>query len=38
MLPLDLPLFPLPNVVLFPDVCLPLRIFEPRTGRCSRRR
>jgi len=30
MLPLDLPLFPLPNVVLFPDVCLPLRIFEPR--------
>ena len=30
MLPLDLPLFPLPNVVLFPDVCLPLHIFEPR--------
>jgi len=30
MLPVDLPLFPLPNVVLFPDVCLPLHIFEPR--------
>jgi uncharacterized protein len=30
MLPLDLPLFPLPNVVLFPDVCLPLHVFEPR--------
>jgi Lon protease-like protein len=26
----DLPLFPLPNVVLFPHVCLPLHIFEPR--------
>ena len=25
-----LPLFPLPNVVLFPDVFLPLHIFEPR--------
>jgi len=25
-----LPLFPLPNVVLFPDVLLPLHIFEPR--------
>src|SRR5207249_6979709 len=25
-----LPLFPLPNVVLFPNVFLPLRIFEPR--------
>jgi len=24
------PLFPLPDVVLFPDVSLPLRIFEPR--------
>lgn len=24
------PLFPLPNVVLFPDVFLPLHIFEPR--------
>ena len=25
-----LSLFPLPNVVLFPNVCLPLHIFEPR--------
>src|SRR5438552_18936945 len=25
-----LPIFPLPNVVLFPNVFLPLRIFEPR--------
>ena len=24
------PLFPLPNVVLFPDVFLPLHIFEER--------
>jgi uncharacterized protein len=30
MLPSDLPLFPLPSVVLFPDVTLPLHIFEPR--------
>lgn len=30
MLPATLPLFPLPNVVLFPDVFLPLHIFEPR--------
>ena len=30
MLPPTIPLFPLPNVVLFPDVCLPLHIFEPR--------
>jgi uncharacterized protein len=30
MLPSTLPLFPLPNVVLFPNVCLPLHIFEPR--------
>lgn len=29
-LPDDLPLFPLPNVVLFPDAYLPLHIFEPR--------
>ena len=26
----SLPLFPLPNVVLFPNVFLPLHIFEPR--------
>jgi uncharacterized protein len=30
MLPATIPLFPLPNVVLFPSVCLPLHIFEPR--------
>jgi Lon protease-like protein len=30
MLPLELAIFPLPNVVLFPDVSLPLHIFEPR--------
>jgi len=30
MLPPALPLFPLPNVVLFPNVLLPLHIFEPR--------
>jgi Lon protease-like protein len=30
MLPLTIPLFPLPNVVLFPNVFLPLHIFEPR--------
>ena len=29
-LPIILPLFPLPNVVLFPQVLLPLHIFEPR--------
>lgn len=29
-LPTLLPLFPLPNVVLFPQVLLPLHIFEPR--------
>ena len=28
--PSTIPLFPLPDVVLFPDVALPLRIFEPR--------
>jgi Lon protease-like protein len=30
MLPSTIPLFPLPNVVLFPSVTLPLHIFEPR--------
>ncbi len=30
MLPSSIPVFPLPNVVLFPTVCLPLHIFEPR--------
>lgn len=30
MLPPILPIFPLPNVVLFPNVSLPLHIFEPR--------
>ena len=30
MLPPALPIFPLPNVVLFPNVFLPLHIFEPR--------
>jgi Lon protease-like protein len=30
MLPPTIPIFPLPNVVLFPTVCLPLHIFEPR--------
>jgi Lon protease-like protein len=30
MLPPTIPIFPLPNVVLFPDVFLPLHIFEPR--------
>ena len=30
MLPPVLPLFPLPNVVLFPGVFLPLHIFEER--------
>jgi Lon protease-like protein len=29
-LPRVIPLFPLPNVVLFPQVLLPLHIFEPR--------
>lgn len=27
---LEIPLFPLPNVVLFPGTLLPLRVFEPR--------
>ena len=30
MLPPHLPIFPLPNVVFFPHVFLPLHIFEPR--------
>jgi Lon protease-like protein len=30
LLPRSIPLFPLPNVVLFPQVLLPLHIFEPR--------
>jgi Lon protease-like protein len=30
MLPPEIPIFPLPSVVLFPHVCLPLHIFEPR--------
>ena len=30
MLPSTIPLFPLPSVVLFPNVFLPLHIFEPR--------
>jgi Lon protease-like protein len=30
MLPHTIPIFPLPNVVLFPNVFLPLHIFEPR--------
>ncbi len=30
MLPETIPIFPLPNVVLFPQVFLPLHIFEPR--------
>ena len=30
MLPPTIPVFPLPNVVLFPNVFLPLHIFEPR--------
>ncbi len=29
-LPATIPIFPLFNVVLFPSVCLPLHIFEPR--------
>ena len=30
MLPATIPIFPLPTVVLFPNVFLPLHIFEPR--------
>ena len=33
MLPSTIPIFPLPNVVLFPSVFLPLHIFEPRYRR-----
>jgi Lon protease-like protein len=29
-LPTIIPIFPLPNVVLFPNIMLPLHIFEPR--------
>jgi len=31
MLPPTLPIFPLPNVVLFPNVSLPLHILSPGT-------
>jgi Lon protease-like protein len=30
VLPATIPIFPLPNVVLFPGVFLPLHVFEPR--------
>jgi uncharacterized protein len=30
MLPTIIPIFPLPNAVLFPNVFMPLHIFEPR--------
>ncbi len=30
MLPATIPLFPLPHIVLFPNVFLPLHVFEPR--------
>jgi Lon protease-like protein len=33
MLPATLPLFPLPDAVLFPGVFLPLHVFEPRYRR-----
>jgi hypothetical protein len=33
MLPSPIPIFPLPNAVLFPNVCLPLHIFEARYRR-----
>ena len=36
MLPPTIPLFPLPNAVLFPNVFLPLHIFEPRYKRMVR--
>ena len=28
--PVSIPLFPLPNAILFPGLSLPLHIFEPR--------
>jgi hypothetical protein len=31
MIPSEIPIFPLPNVVLFPAALLPLHIFEPRS-------
>ena len=36
MLPGTISLFPLPNVVLFPDVFLPLHIYEPRYHELTR--
>ncbi len=36
MLPPTIPIFPLPNVVLFPKVTLPLHIFEPRYREMTR--
>jgi Lon protease-like protein len=30
MIPAQIPIFPLPTVVLFPEVTLPLHVFEPR--------
>ena len=30
MLPSEIPIFPLPNAVLFPTALLPLHVFEPR--------
>lgn len=33
---IDVPLFPLPGVVLFPGTVLPLRVFEPRYRRLLR--
>lgn len=35
-LPRRFPIFPLPNVVLFPDVRLPLHLFEPRYREMTR--
>ena len=36
-LPVEIPLFPLPNVVLFPGAVVPLHIFEPRYRQMVRR-